>query len=184
MYDSRIGPTRLLNRVISRLANPPLVWLNASTATIYRHAIDRPMDEATGELGGNELIAAKRRAPGTWNFSVNLAKDWESALFDTATPRTRKVALRSAITFSPTPGNAFQVFINLVRVGLGGTQGNGHQYVSWIHEADFARAVDFLIEHEEIDGPVNITAPSQRSPSSSAHSFCAPSRNWCSRAAA
>jgi hypothetical protein len=159
MYDSRIGSTRLLNRVIAGLANPPRVWLNASTATIYRHALDRPMDEATGELGGNELVGAKRRAPETWNFSVGLAKDWEAALFDAETPRTRKVALRSAITFSPTAGNAFQVFINLVRAGLGGTQGNGRQYVSWIHETDFAHAVAFLIDHEEIAGPINIAAP-------------------------
>jgi uncharacterized protein (TIGR01777 family) len=159
MYDSRIHTTRLLNHVISELSEPPRVWLNASTATIYRHALDRPMDEATGELGGNELIGARRRAPDTWNFSVHVAKDWEAAFFETETPRTRKVALRSAITFSPTPGNAFQVFSNLVRSGFGGTQGNGRQYVSWIHEADFARAVEFLIDHEELAGPVNIAAP-------------------------
>jgi uncharacterized protein (TIGR01777 family) len=117
------------------------------------------MDETSGELGGNELIGRNRRAPDTWNFSVHVAKEWEAALFEAETPRTRKVALRSAITFSPTPGNAFQVFSNLVRLGLGGTQGNGSQYVTWIHEADFARAIGFLIEHEEIDGPVNIVAP-------------------------
>ena len=159
MYDSRIGTTRLLNEVISRLSDPPRVWLNASTATIYRHSIDRPMDEATGELGGNELIGKRRRAPDTWDFSVHIAKEWEAAFFETETPRTRKIALRSAIVFSPTPGNAFQVFSNLVRMGLGGTQGNGRQYVCWIHETDFARAVDFLVAHEEMDGPVNITAP-------------------------
>jgi uncharacterized protein (TIGR01777 family) len=159
MYDSRIGSTRLLNRVIAGLANPLRVWLNASTATIYRHALDRPMDEATGELGGNELVSRNRHAPETWNFSVHVAKDWEAALFDTETPRTRKVALRSAITFSPTQGNAFQVFSNLVRTGLGGKQGNGRQYVSWIHEEDFARAVEFLIDHDEMAGPINIAAP-------------------------
>jgi uncharacterized protein (TIGR01777 family) len=159
MYNSRIRSTRILNQVIAGLAEPPRVWLNASTATIYRHSIDTPMDEANGEFGGNELIGKTRRAPDTWNFSVHVAKDWEAALFETETPRTRKVALRSAITFSPTPGGAFQVFSNLVRMGLGGKQGNGRQYVSWIHEADFARAIDFLIHHEEIDGPVNITAP-------------------------
>jgi uncharacterized protein (TIGR01777 family) len=135
------------------------VWLNASTATIYRHSMDKPMDEATGELGGNEIVGKRRRAPDTWNFSVHIAKEWEAAFFEAETPQTRKVALRSAITFSPTPGNAFQVFSNLVRLGLGGTQGNGRQFVSWIHETDFARAVEFLIEHEEMDGPVNIAAP-------------------------
>jgi len=145
--------------VIARLADPPRVWLNASTATIYRHTLDREMDEATGELGGNELVSARRRAPETWNFSIRVAKDWEAAFFETETPRTRKVALRSAITLSPTPGNAFAIFSNLARMGLGGTQGNGRQFVSWIHEADFARAVEFLIQHEEMDGPVNIASP-------------------------
>jgi uncharacterized protein (TIGR01777 family) len=159
MYDSRINSTKLLNHVIASLAEPPRVWLNASTATIYRHALDRPMNEATGELGGNELITKTRRAPDTWNFSVHVAKDWEAALFENEMPRTRRVALRSAITFSPTPGNAFEVFINLVRLGLGGTQGNGRQFVSWIHEADFARAVEFIVAHEELDGPINIAAP-------------------------
>jgi uncharacterized protein (TIGR01777 family) len=159
MYNSRIHTTRLLNQVISHLSEPPCVWLNASTATIYRHALDRPMDETSGELGGNELIGKNRHAPDTWNFSVHIAKEWEAAFFETETPRTRKVALRSAITFSPTPGNAFQVFSNLVRLGLGGAQGNGRQFVSWMHEADFAAAIDFLIEHEELDGPVNLAAP-------------------------
>ena len=159
IYNSRIGTTRLLNRVIAGLASPPRVWLNASTATIYRHALDRPMDEATGELGGNELISKNRRAPATWNFSIQVAKDWEAAFFETPTPQTRKVALRSAITFSPTPGNAFEILLNLVRFSLGGSQGNGRQFVSWIHERDFCRAVEFLIGHEELDGPVNVAAP-------------------------
>jgi uncharacterized protein len=159
IHNSRVGTTRLLNRVIANLAAPPRMWLNASTATIYRHALDREMDEATGELGGGELISKRRRAPETWDFSIGIAKDWEAAFFETPTPRTRKVALRSAITFSPTPGNAFEAFINLVRFSLGGKQGNGRQYVSWIHETDFARAVEFLIDHEEFEGAVNLASP-------------------------
>jgi uncharacterized protein (TIGR01777 family) len=159
IYRSRIHSTRLLNYVIAGLADPPPVWLNASTATIYRHSLHRDMDEATGELGGNELISKRRRAPDTWDFSVGVAKDWETAFFETSTPRTRKVALRSAIVFSPTPGGAFSVLSNLVRLSLGGTQGNGRQFVSWIHESDFARAIEFLIAREEIDGPVNLAAP-------------------------
>jgi uncharacterized protein len=159
IYDSRIGTTRLLGQVIAGLANPPQVWLNASTATIYRHSLDRPMDEANGELGGNELISPRRHAPDTWNFSIGVAKDWEAAFFHSQTPRTRKVAMRSAIILSPTHGNAFALLSNLVRTGLGGSQGNGRQFVSWIHEADFARAVEFLIDHEELDGPINIAAP-------------------------
>jgi len=159
IYRSRIHSTRLLNYVIAGLADPPPVWLNASTATIYRHSLHRDMDEATGELGGNELISKRRRAPDIWNFSVRVARDWEAAFFETSTPRTRKVALRSAIVFSPTPGGAFSVLSNLVRLSLGGTQGNGRQFVSWIHESDFARAIEFLIAREEIDGPVNLAAP-------------------------
>lgn len=154
IYDSRIRSTQLLGRVIGALADPPKVWLNASTATIYRHALDRPMDETTGELGGNEPGAKK-----TWNFSIRVAKDWEAAFLRSETPRTRKIAMRSAITFSPAPGNAFAVLLNLVRASLGGTQGNGRQFVSWIHELDFARAVEFLIAHEELEGPINIAGP-------------------------
>jgi uncharacterized protein len=159
IYDSRIETTRLLGRVIASLAVPPRLWLNASTATIYRHSLDREMNEATGELGGNELISDHRHAPDTWNFSVGVAKDWETAFFQAETPNTRKIALRSAITFSPTSGNAFAILLNLVRFGFGGKQGNGRQYVSWIHEDDFARAVDFLIAREDFSGSVNIAAP-------------------------
>jgi uncharacterized protein (TIGR01777 family) len=154
IYNSRIVSTQLLGEVIGSLANPPRVWLNASTATIYRHALDRVMDEHTGELGGGE-----KGAPDTWNFSIRVAKDWETTFFRAETPRTRKVAMRSAITFSPVPGNAFAVLSNLVRVGLGGTQGNGRQWVSWIHEEDFARAVEFLIAREDLEGPINIASP-------------------------
>jgi uncharacterized protein len=164
LEESRIGPTRLLNHVIASLADPPRVWLNASTGTIYRHAaqgteFDRPMDEATGAIGGNEMLSAHRRAPAKWNWTVGLVQRWEAAFFDVPTPRTRKIALRTSLVFSPSPGNIFMVLSNLVRFGLGGTQGNGRQYVSWMHEVDYARAIEFLIEHEEIDGPVNLASP-------------------------
>jgi uncharacterized protein (TIGR01777 family) len=159
LYDSRIGPTKLLHQAIGTLENPPRVWMNASTATIYRHALDRDMDEATGEIGGGEMLSAHRRAPKKWDRTIKLAKDWEHAFFETPTPRTRKVALRTSLVFSAMPGNIFMVLSNLVRWGLGGTQGSGRQYVSWMHEADFARAVEFLIAHEEMDGPVNLAAP-------------------------
>jgi uncharacterized protein (TIGR01777 family) len=159
IYASRIHTTRLLGRVIAGLADPPKVWLNASTATIYRHALDREMDEATGELGGGEAISKWRRAPRTWEFSVGVAKAWEAAFFSAETPRTRKVAMRSAIVFSPMAGTAFAILSNLVRLGLGGRQGSGRQFVSWIHEQDFARAVEFLIRREDLEGPVNLAAP-------------------------
>jgi Predicted nucleoside-diphosphate sugar epimerase len=154
IHDSRIRSTRLLNDVIARLQRPPKIWLNASTATIYRHSLDRPMDEASGELGGNEP-----GAPSTWNFSIQIAKAWEQAFFSTPTPLTRKLALRSAMTFSPDPGGVFDVFLSLVRRGLGGASGSGAQFVSWIHETDFVRAIDFLIAREDFTGVVNVASP-------------------------
>ena len=154
IYESRIRSTLLLHEAIASLRNPPRVWLNASTATIYRNALDRPMDEASGELGGDE-----RGAPATWNFSIDVAKSWEAAFFSVSHPRTRQVGLRSAITLSADRGGVFDVLLGLVRRGLGGTMGSGAQMVSWIHEKDFLNAVDFLIANEDISGVVNLAAP-------------------------
>lgn len=162
LHDSRIGPTRALHQAFAMLANPPWLWMNASAATIYRHALDRDMDEATGEVGGNELVESwmgRRRAPEKWNWTVRLVRDWERAFFSTPTPRTRKIALRTSLVMSPTPGGVFARLSRLARVGLGGTQGNGRQYVSWMHGADYARALEFLIGNEQIEGAVNMTAP-------------------------
>ena len=128
--------------------------MNASTATIYRHALDRPMDEDTGEFGGSEA-----GAPDTWAFSIEVAKNWEDAFFSSTTMRTRKVALRSAMVMSPTPGGIFGELLRLVRLGLGGTAGSGEQFVSWIHGEDFLRSVEYLIGHEEMRGPVNLSSP-------------------------
>jgi uncharacterized protein (TIGR01777 family) len=154
IFESRIRSTQILNQAIASLNRPPPTWLNASTATIYRHALDRPMDEATGEFGGDEP-----GAPDTWNFSIQVAKAWEEAFFATPTPRTRKVALRSAMTLSPDPGGVFDVFLSLVRHGLGGATMPGNQYVSWIHETDFIRAIEFLIQRQDIAGAVNLASP-------------------------
>lgn len=153
IYDSRVRSTRLLNEVIGSLRHPPRLWINASTATIYRHSLDREMGE-TGELGGNEP-----GAPDTWNFSIDVAKAWEEAFFSGSTPGTRKIAIRSALTLSPDRGGVFDVLLGLVRHGIGGTQGAGTQFVSFVHEYDFARALDFLIEHEEFSGIVNVSSP-------------------------
>ncbi len=159
IYQSRIRSTQLIGNVIAGLVRPPRLWLNASTATIYRNALDRSMDEASGEIGGYETIDGSRPAPETWNFSIQVARDWESALFLARTPHTRKIVLRTSIVFSPSSGSAFAIMSRLVRAGLGGPQGNGRQYISWMHETDFVRAVEFLIDREEIDGPINLAAP-------------------------
>jgi hypothetical protein len=113
--------------------------------------------------GSIEPSASANLAREPWharkNFSKRVACDWEAAFFAAPTPQTRKVALRSAVVLNPTRGSAFGVLSNLVRLGLGGKQGNGRQFVSWIHEADYARAVEFLIDHAELNGPINLCAP-------------------------
>ena len=152
--ESRVVSTRVLGEAIARAADPPRVWLQASTATIYAHRVDAPNDEATGIIGGGEA-----GAPDTWRFSIDVATAWERALDEAATPRTRKVKLRSAMVMSPDRGGIFDTLLGLVRRGLGGRAGSGRQYVSWIHDADFVRAIRWLMEHEEMDGAVNVASP-------------------------
>lgn len=154
IMDSRVVSTRLVGEAITRCRRPPTLWMNASTATIYRHALDRPMDEFNGELGGNEP-----GAPEKWNFSIDVAKAWERTLAEARTPHTRKVALRSAMTMSPDPGGVFSVLLRLTRLGLGGSIAGGHQYISWVHEMDFCHALKFIIDHHELTGEVNIASP-------------------------
>jgi uncharacterized protein (TIGR01777 family) len=152
--ESRVRSTRAVGEAIARVARPPRVWLQASTATIYTHRYDAPNDEVTGILGGEEA-----GAPDTWRFSIDVAKSWEQAANEGDLPQTRRVLLRSAMTMSPDPGGVFDVLLGLVRWGLGGTSGDGRQYVSWIHDGDFVRAIYWLIEHSDLEGPVNLAAP-------------------------
>ncbi len=152
--DSRLKSTKVVGDAIAQSWKPPRVWLQASTATIYAHRFDAPNDEATGFIGGSEP-----NAPDTWRFSIDVATSWERTLNQAPTPLTRKVLMRSAIIMNPDPGSPFDMLSRLVRFGLGGQSGDGRQYVSWIHDQDFVRAVLWLIEHEEFDGPVNLAAP-------------------------
>ncbi|MGI4789422.1 MAG: TIGR01777 family oxidoreductase [Janthinobacterium lividum] len=154
IIDSRVQSTRAVGEAIAQTAIPPHVWLQASTATIYSHRYDAPNDDLTGVLGGNELDL-----PDTWRFSLDVARRWEEALAGAHTPRTRKVALRSAMVMSPDSGGVFDTLLRLVRHGLGGRVGSGRQYVSWIHDTDFVRSVQWLIEHSDLDGPVNLASP-------------------------
>ncbi len=156
ILDSRVNSTRAVGQAIARATRPPRVWVQSSTATIYAHTYDAPNDEATGVLGGGDAEAG---APDTWRFSIDVAKSWERACEGAATPRTRKVLLRSAVTMSPDRGGIFDVLLGLVRKGLGGTNGDGKQYVSWVHDRDFVRAVCWIIDHAELCGPVNVASP-------------------------
>ncbi|OYU79528.1 MAG: TIGR01777 family protein [Flavobacterium sp. BFFFF1] len=140
---SRIDSTQILNEAVLQCVNPPKHWLNSSTSTIYRHSEDKQMTEAGGEIGDD--------------FSMNVAKAWEKAFFETETPLTLKTALRTSIVLGK-EGGAFVPLKKLARLGFGGKQGSGDQFISWIHETDFARAIGFTIAHE-ITGVVNIVSP-------------------------
>ncbi len=142
ILESRLKTTRIVARAIAEADNPPRVWLNASGA-IYQDQREKGLDE-NGALGDG--------------FSVEVCKAWESALFETELPHTRRVALRIALIFGKT-APVFKVFARLTKFGLGGPQGDGGQYVSWIHERDCTRAILWLLENEALSGPVNVCAP-------------------------
>lgn len=152
--ESRVNATRTIGRAILALSRPPRVWLQASTATIYAHRYEQPNDETTGQLGGS-----KENAPDTWRFSIDVASAWEQAANEAEVPHTRKVLLRSAMVMSPDRDGVFDVLLGLVRLGLGGRNGDGRQFVSWIHDQDFVRAIYWLIEHDDLSGAVNLAAP-------------------------
>ncbi|MET8646790.1 TIGR01777 family oxidoreductase [Streptomyces sp. NPDC004675] len=154
MMDSRVDSARVIGKAIAAAARPPRLWLQMSTATIYAHRFDAAHDEATGVIGGSEA-----RVPDYWAYSVEIAKNWEQAQAEAWTPATRKVALRAAMVMSPDHGGVFDVLLKLARLGLGGPVAGGAQYVSWIHDEDFVRAVEFLIAREDLDGPVNLASP-------------------------
>lgn len=141
---SRTETTKTLGNAILKCKNPPKLWVNSSTATIYRHAEDRPMTESTGEIGTG--------------FSVNVAQNWEQSLFDFKLDKTRQIALRIAIVLGK-DGGVMKPFKNLVRFGLGGKQGSGKQMFSWLHIEDLFQIILFLQQHENLEGVYNCSAP-------------------------
>jgi uncharacterized protein (TIGR01777 family) len=151
ILDSRVASTTAVGRAIAQVKRPPPTWLQASTATLYSHRFDADNDDVTGQIGGG--------GPDTWRFSIEVGQAWEAAAVAACPPTTRLVLLRSAMTMSPDRGGVFDVLLGLVRHGLGGTSGNGKQFVSWIHEDDFVAAVRFLIDHRELSGPINLASP-------------------------
>ncbi len=146
ILESRVESTRAIGRAIAGCKVPPKVWLNASTATWYRHAEDKPQDDWLGEPGDG--------------FSCDVARAWEEAFFGAMVPaETRKVAMRIGMVLANEPGTVFDVLHKLTRFGLGGAMGGGNQRVSWIHMEDFLRAVEFLVNDPFLDGTLNVTAP-------------------------
>lgn len=155
MLLSRTESTRAIGSAIASAKSPPRVWLNASTATIYAHAApdDPPRDEKTGEIGGHEP-----GVPARWKRSVDIGLAWERERFAAPTPRTRRVALRAAMVMAAHPGGVFSAFAGLCRLGMG-RQGDGAQFMSWIHEYDFIVATRLLLERDDLDGAINLSAP-------------------------
>ena len=154
ILKSRVLSTRVVGQAIAAATRKPRVWLQASTATIYAHRYDGPNDEYSGILGGHEPDA-----PDTWRFSIDVAQAWERTFDEAVVDGTRKVALRSAMTLSPDAGGVFDTLLSLARHGLGGSAGDGRQFMSWIHYVDFIAAVRWLIDRDDIEGVVNIAAP-------------------------
>ena len=125
-------------------AGPPKVWMNAASATIYRNSLDREMDEYSGEIGSG--------------FSVDVCQKWEAAFLQYDLPQTRKIILRTGIVLGKQGGPLTPLAL-LTRLGLGGKQGGGNQYFSWLHASDFCRIVEFLNDHSEAKGAYNVTSP-------------------------
>ena len=144
IFQSRLIPTRLLGEAVAACSHPPAVWVQMTSATIYRHAEDKPMDEISGEIGDG--------------FSVDVCQAWEKTFSDIHLPQTRKIILRTAFVLGK-QGGALQAFVKLARFGLGGTMGKGNQMCSWIHERDLCRIIRFLHNNPEAQGIFNTSSP-------------------------
>ncbi|PUZ29136.1 TIGR01777 family protein [Chitinophaga parva] len=145
IFDSRRESTQALGNAVQQLQNPPAVWINAASATIYRHAMDRPMDEASGEMHND--------------FSVQVCKLWEQTFNDITVPHTRKVILRIAITLGAENGGVMGPYLNLVKWALGGHQGSGQQMYSWVHIDDICRMIAWAYENPQVEGVYNCASP-------------------------
>lgn len=182
IFDSRIRSTKAIGRAIREANEPPTLWINAASSTIYKHTLDRPNDEATGIISDwkkdnmpynfidhvryrkNKFIAGLAHGKNStayteldFDFSVQVCKLWEKTFFEESTPSTRKVALRTAITLGE--GGVIVPYLNLCKFGLGGKHGDGRQMFSWVHIEDVARMIEWIFEHEETNGIYNCVAP-------------------------
>lgn len=159
IMDSRVFSTRIVGEATAKCKQPPRAWLNSSTATVYSHTFGTPHDEFSREL--DSATDAKDA------FSVEVAQAWERELFvafdqsrlTSAATKTRRVALRTSMVLGLSRNSVFPVLRRLTKFGLGGKQGSGKQFVSWIHQDDFCRAIEWIVTHETLEGPVNLCAP-------------------------
>ena len=143
IFDSRTNSVKAIGEAIRQCSSPPKLWINASSATIYRHAADKPQDEYSKEFHDG--------------FSVQVCKLWEKTFFEQITLQTRKVALRMAITLGP--GGVLIPYFNLLKFGLGGKQGSGKQMYSWVHIEDTCRMIEWITDNNTIEGVYNCSSP-------------------------
>jgi uncharacterized protein (TIGR01777 family) len=170
IFDSRTNPTKAIGIAIKNATTPPKLWINAASTTIYRHAMDRPQDEITGEMEND--------------FSVQVCKRWEEVFYQQPTPFTRKVALRMAITLGEE--GVMTPYFNLLKFGLGGKQGSGKQMYSWVHITDTCRMIEWFFDNSELEGtynccslnPVTNAAFMQTLRKVTGHSFGLPAYTW------
>lgn len=182
ILQSRLQATAVIGEAIRQCTRPPRLWINAASATIYRNEYEQANDEQSGRISLKRSDNMPYTLPDRirqalkkcWyrlkygrhsgridqlsqDFSVEVCLAWENALLEQRTPFTRKIALRSAITFGV--GGVMVPYYRLLKFGLGGKQGNGRQKYSWIHEEDLAGIIEFLFEHKELEGVFNAAAP-------------------------
>ncbi len=144
LINSRVNTTIKLNKAITENENPPKLFINASGISIYKETYKTNYDEYNFEYQND--------------FLGNLSQKWEQAFYQTKTPKTRKVAIR----ISPVLGkesNAIKSLLPIVKLGLGGKQGNGKQLFPFIHQTDFVRAIKHIIETESLTDSINLIAP-------------------------
>lgn len=140
ILNSRLESTRVLGQATRNTENPPKLWLQASSSTIYNHS-HQPNDEGSNNIGDD--------------FSMTVCKEWERAYWEEYCPSTKKIMMRIAIVLGR-DGGAMPTLKRLTRFGLGGRQGSGSQMISWIHETDFARSVEWLMHHGKSNGVYNV----------------------------
>jgi NAD dependent epimerase/dehydratase family enzyme len=182
IFDSRTYPTKAIGAAIQKAINPPGLWVNAASATIYKNSLDTPNDEFNGIISDlkkdnmpynlidhlrykkNRFVASLFHGKNSeayknleLDFSIQVCKLWENTFFDQPTPATRKVALRAAITLGK--GGVLTPYLNLCKLGMGGKHGNGKQMFSWVHVEDLARMIEWLYENEKAEGIYNCAAP-------------------------
>jgi uncharacterized protein (TIGR01777 family) len=140
---SRVDATKIIGEAISKASNPPKVWMNSSTATIFGYSLHEPQDEFSGRIGDD--------------FSMGVARAWEDALNTSNTPNTRKIALRISLVLGK--GSVLDVLAGQTKFGLGGYHGSGKQKFAWIHIDDVIQLIDYLYGKEDFSGPVNCVSP-------------------------